>query len=167
MFDEIMLSGVSGSIAYLIKYPIVGIEMVDSFVCELALDVEYYFNNEFQEKVAKNLKKHKKGRVYCDIEVTYKGTECISFLILISGYDGSNLIIFEYEGFVLNENGEMLPEWLWKNKGTRRGTTRNYYIDDENMICILEKTSECPSAKIPWWKLQGLVVVSEKYEVFS
>ena len=72
MFDEITLSGVSGNIGYLIKYPRMGIETVDSFLSELALDVEYYFNNEFQEKISKKLKKHKQGRAYCDIEITNK-----------------------------------------------------------------------------------------------
>ena len=164
MFDEITLAGNNNTMGYLIKYPTVGLKEVDVFLRELVEDAEYYLNNAFQVKMAEKLVKHKKGRVYCDFCVTYNGEGVISILLLMSGYDGCELVCFDYDCIVLNKEGDMLPEWFFNKEKRGRKKCRSYYINKERNICVSEKTSEIPRVKIPREKLQGLVAVKEKYE---
>jgi hypothetical protein len=129
LYSEITTGGANEVLYYSIKRPRIENEKVDTYLSELAEDVEYYFNNKFKERTGKELANYKKGRAYCEFELTFEKKGLYSFIILMSAYDGNELVGFEYECITLDHDGELVPEWVMRKGGRGRKKNRNYYID--------------------------------------
>ena len=154
MFVKNNLYGVNDGIGYEIVFPVTDNEYIHKTIEELLEDIKYYFESSFGRRLKNGLVKHKRGRAYCELYVTHDGDEYFSFVILMAGFDGNELILFEYIPVTLNKFGLMVPLCLITNCSKRKN--RPYFLTGENTVCLPEEC-EAPRIKIGKTELFGLI----------
>ncbi|MBE6542900.1 MAG: hypothetical protein E7675_00725 [Ruminococcaceae bacterium] len=155
MFTKNTVLGFGNGIGYEIEYPIVENEKIQTVIDELQGDVAFYFENAFGKRITERLIKRKRGRAYGDFHVTFADGECFSFVILMGGFEGNELVLFEYIPITLDKMGNIVP--LYMHLGMPKRKNRPYFLWKEKTVCLIEKSQDTPRIKLGKTELFGLV----------
>ena len=150
--------------SYEVVYPITDRERVNEVITKIVVYAKKYFEGKFGETITKKLVNHKKGRAFCDFIVTTDSEEYFSFIMIISGFDGAELVRIEAYPFNLNENGRMIPIKMLV-RGAKQ-TNRPYFLLRGNKVCMLNAPADIGRIRIKRRDLFDLITNGcESYEV--
>lgn len=160
MFAENFICGFKNDIGYEVRYPCTNNLQIDSLIKEIVEDMVYYFENSFGERVKSTLKIRKRGKAYGELYTTYFDGEYYSFVILMGGFEGNELTVFEYVPLNVDKNGGIIPLSMYIS---RQRKNRPYFLGEEKTVCLTEEILEFPRIKIRKSDLFELV----KYKILS
>ena len=121
---------------YEIVLPMINNEYICTYLDELCEDIKFYIENDFGNRLFEMLRKHKKGSVYCDFHITSNTDSALSVVVLLGGFDGAELVHFEYYTITLDSNGNILPSKCFCK--SRKNKKRQFFINDEKTVCFLD-----------------------------